>query len=61
MRHSDVQIYMCYKNGINSLNFSYTGSHKKLRIGFVLYLEKTERVFLVSMRFLNIINPFQKS
>ena len=32
MSHSGVQKYTCYKNGINSLNISYTGSHKKLRI-----------------------------
>ena len=49
MHHSDVQIYVCYKNVIDNHNFSYTGSHKKLQEHFVLYLEMTERVFLVEV------------
>ena len=44
-----MQIYIYYKNGNNSLNFSYTGSHKKLQIRFAPYLEMTERVFLVEV------------
>ena len=41
-----MQKYICYKNGINSLNFSCAGSHKRLQIRFVLCLEMTGRVFL---------------
>ena len=47
--HSDGQKYTCYRNGINSPNFSYVGSHKELWIGFVIFLEMTGRVFLVEL------------
>ena len=34
-----MQKHICYKSGINSFNFSCTGSHKRLRIRFVLCLK----------------------
>ena len=44
-----MQKYICYKNGVKSLNFSWTGSHKILRKCFVLCLEMTGRVFLFEL------------
>ena len=49
MIYSDVQKYICYKNGVNSFNFSCTGSHKRLLICYVLCLEMIGRVFLVEL------------
>ena len=49
MSHLDAQKYNCFKNGSNSFNVSCTGSHKRLRIRFVLYLEMTGGVFLVEL------------
>ena len=56
-----MQKYLYYKTGINSLNFSCTGSHKRLRIGFVLCLEMTWRVFFVDASiFETLLTHFQK-
>ena len=30
--YSDVQKYICYKNGVNNFDFSYTGSNKQIYI-----------------------------
>ena len=54
MNHLDVQKYICYKivfckNSINSFNFSYTASNKKLWIRYMLWLEIIGKVFLVKL------------
>ena len=46
MSHSYLQKYICYKNDIKSLNFSCTGSYKRLWIHFVQYLEMSEKNIL---------------
>ena len=45
-----MQKYICYKNGIKSLNFSCTGSYYRLRICFVLCLEMTTAFSLTSLK-----------
>ena len=50
---------LCIKNGMNSIHFSCTGSHKRFRISYKIWLETARKVFSAAIYNLFYFTKFE--